>query len=166
MSLVVTVVLGAETVDSRAMDGTVSIRTASEADFDALTELWERSARSSHAFMADDEFVELKPHIRDLLLPSMDVWVAESGDETLGFVGARASTSSCSTSPLRRRAEASALVCSRISPTARTRSVEVYADNSVGLGFYLSQGFRETRRNPTDAAGRAFPIVHLERDPA
>jgi hypothetical protein len=39
----------------------------------------------------------------------------------------------------------------------------VYADNSVGLGFYLSQGFRETRRNPTDGAGRAFPIVHLER---
>ena len=43
------------------------------------------------------------------------------------------------------------------------RSVEVYADNAVGLGFYLSQGFLETRRDPTDAAGRRFAIVHLER---
>jgi putative acetyltransferase len=71
------------------MDGTVSIRTAREADFDALTDLWERSARSSHTFMADEEFAQQRPRIRDLLLPSMDVWVAEDHGEMLGFVGAR-----------------------------------------------------------------------------
>ena len=148
------------------MDGRVSIRTASEADFDALTELWEQSARSSHAFMADDEFVELKPHIRDLLLPSMDVWVAESGDETLGFVGARDDhVELLYVAPGAQGRGIGPRLLAHLADGDGPRSVEVYADNSVGLGFYLSQGFRETRRNPTDAAGRAFPIVHLERDP-
>jgi GNAT superfamily N-acetyltransferase len=149
------------------MDGTVSIRTASEADFDALTELWEQSARSSHAFMADDEFVELKPHIRDLLLPSMDVWVAESGGETLGFVGARGEhVELLYVAPAAQGRGIGPRLLAHLADGDGPRSVEVYADNSVGLGFYLSQGFRETRRNATDGAGRAFPIVHLERDPA
>jgi putative acetyltransferase len=159
--------LASETVDSRDMGGTVSIRTASEADFDTLTELWEQSARSSHAFMADDEFVELRPHIRDLLLPSMDVWVAESGDETLGFVGARDEhVELLYVAPGAQGRGIGPRLLAHLAGGDGPRSVEVYADNSVGLGFYLSQGFRETRRNPTDAAGRAFPIVHLERDPA
>lgn len=152
------------TVDSRGMDGTVSIRTAREADFDDLTDLWERSARSSHAFMDDGEFVELKPHIRDLLLPSMDVWVAEWDGEMLGFVGARDEhVELLYVSPEAQGKGIGPQLLAHIAEGEGPRSVEVYADNAVGLGFYLSQGFRETRRNPLDAAGRAFAIVHLER---
>ena len=146
------------------MDGTVSIRTASEADFDVLTDLWERSARSSHAFMADEEFVELRPRIRDLLLPSMDVWVAESGGETLGFVGARDDhVELLYIAPEAQGHGIGPQLLAQLADGDGPRSVEVYADNSVGLGFYLSQGFRESRRDPTDAAGRRFAIVHLQR---
>lgn len=146
------------------MDGTVSIRTAREADFDALTELWERSARSSHAFMDDAEFVELKPRIRDLLLPSMDVWVAESDGEQLGFVGARDEhVELLYVAPEAQSRGIGPRLLAQLNGGEGPRSVEVYAGNSVGLGFYLSQGFRETRRDPTDATGRAFAIVHLER---
>lgn len=146
------------------MDGTVSIRTAREADFDDLTDLWERSARSSHAFMDDDEFVELKPHIRDLLLPSMDVWVAELEGEMLGFVGARGEhVELLYVAPEAQGKGIGPQLLAQLAEGEGPRSVEVYADNVVGLGFYLSQGFRETRRNPVDAAGRAFAIVHLER---
>ncbi len=149
------------------MDGTVSIRTAGEADFDALTDLWEQSARSSHEFMDDDEFVELKPRIRDLLLPSMDVWVAESEGEMLGFVGARDEhVELLYVAPETQGKGIGPLLLAQLAAGDGPRSVEVYADNAVGLGFYLSQGFRETRRDPTDAAGRAFAIVHLERDNA
>ena len=149
------------------MDGTVSIRTASEADFDALTDLWERSARSSHAFMDDEEFVELKPRIRDLLLPSMDVWVAESSGEMLGFVGARDEhVELLYIAPESQGRGIGPQLLAQLAGGEGPHSVEVYAGNAVGLGFYFSQGFRETRRDPTDAAGRAFAIVHLERDDA
>jgi GNAT superfamily N-acetyltransferase len=146
------------------MDGTVSIRTAGEADFDELTDLWERSARSTHAFMDDDEFVELKPHIRDLLLPSMDVWLAESADRVHGFVGARHEhVELLYVAPEAQGRGLGPALLSYVDGGAGPHSVEVYAGNTVGLGFYLSQGFVETRRNPTDAAGRPFPIIHLER---
>lgn len=146
------------------MDGTVSIRMASEADFDALTDLWERSARSSHAFMDDDEFVELRPRIRDLLLPSMDVWVAESEGETLGFVGARDEhVELLYIAPEAQGHGIGPQLLTHLAGGDGPRSVEVYADNAVGLGFYLSQGFHVARRDPTDGAGRGFPIVHLER---
>jgi putative acetyltransferase len=151
------------TVDSRDMDGPVRIRTAREADFDDLTDLWERSARSSHAFMDDDEFVELKPHIRDLLLPSMDVWVAESSGRMLGFVGARDEhVELLYVAPEAQGQGIGPQLLAQLGDGG-PRSVEVYAGNAVGLGFYLAQGFRETRRNPVDAAGRSFAVVHLER---
>ena len=137
---------------------------AGEADFDALTELWEQSARSSHAFMDDAEFVELKPRIRDLLLPSMDVWVAESAADTLGFVGARGEhVELLYIAPGAQGRGIGSRLLAQLADGGGPRSVEVYADNAVGLGFYLSQGFRETRRDPTDAAGRAFAIIHLEK---
>jgi ribosomal protein S18 acetylase RimI-like enzyme len=146
------------------MDGTVSIRTAREADFDDLTDLWERSARSSHAFMDDEQFVELVPRIRDLLLPSMDVWVAESAGVMLGFVGARGDhVELLYVAPEAQGRGIGPQLLAQLADGGGPRSVEVYADNAVGLGFYLSQGFRETRRDPTDGAGRGFPIAHLER---
>ncbi|MEV7397341.1 GNAT family N-acetyltransferase [Aeromicrobium sp. NPDC092404] len=146
------------------MDGAVSIRAAGEADFDVLTDLWERSARSSHAFMADHELVELKPHLRDLLLPSMDVWVAESGDELHGFVGARDEhVELLYVAPEAQGRGLGPALLAYVDGGSGPHSVEVYAGNTVGLGFYLSQGFHETRRDPLDAAGRPFPVVHLER---
>jgi GNAT superfamily N-acetyltransferase len=115
--------------------------------------------------MGDAQFVELKPRIRDLLLPSMDVWVAESDGDMLGFVGARDEhVELLYVAPAAQGKGIGPLLLAQLAGGDGPRSVEVYAGNSVGLGFYLSQGFRETRRDPTDAAGRAFAIVHLERE--
>ena len=71
------------------MDPDVSIRPAGEADLDALTDIWDRAARSSHAFMDPDDFAAMRPFIRDAYLPSMDVWLAETaGGTPMAFVGA------------------------------------------------------------------------------
>ncbi|MEJ7634209.1 GNAT family N-acetyltransferase [Aeromicrobium sp.] len=146
------------------MDSAVSIRPAGEADFDALTDVWERAARSTHGFMADEEFAELRPRIRDLLLPSMDVWAASLDDLPVGFVGARHEhVELLYVAPEAQGRGIGPALLSQLADGGGPRTVEVYAANSVGLGFYLSQGFRETRRDPTDVAGRGFAIVHLER---
>jgi putative acetyltransferase len=146
------------------MSGDVAIRPAGEGDFDALTEVWERAARSTHPFMSDEDFTDLVPRIRDLLLPSMDVWLAEAGDRPLGFVGARDDhVELLYIAPEAQGRGLGPVLLARVRDGG-PRSVEVYAGNAVGLGFYRSQGFRETRRDPTDVAGRSFAVVHLERD--
>jgi putative acetyltransferase len=149
------------------MDDGVRIRVAREGDFDALTDLWERSARSSHAFMDDAEFAEQRPRIRDLLLPSMDVWLAELEDEPLGFVGARdGGVELLYVSPAAQGRGLGTTLLTYVSGGAGPSSVEVFADNATGVGFYRAQGFDETHRYATTIGGRSFDIVRLGRDAA
>ena len=151
-------------VDSRAMDGTVEIRTAGEADFDALTDLWERSARSSHAFMDDEVFARQRPRVRDLLLPSMDVWVAESGGEPLGFVGAREDVVELLyVAPEAQGRGLGPALLAHVDGGAGAHSVEVYADNAVGVAFYTRQGFAEQLRYSVTVAGGTFEVMRLTR---
>ncbi len=141
------------------------LRLAGERDLDALTDLWERAARTSHRFMSDDDFGDAHPYIRDALLPSMDVWVAERDGEPVGFAGVREEAGDVHLDLLYVEPDAhgqgvgSALV-RHVHPT----SVEVYAGNTHGLGFYASHGFERFRTHTHDAFGRPFPIIHLRRD--
>jgi putative acetyltransferase len=146
------------------MGGTVSIRTAHEADFDALTDLWEQSARSSHAFMDDEEFAHQRPRVRDLLLPSMDVWVAEGDGELLGFVGARDSVVELLyIAPAHQGRGLGGTLLSYVDGGSGPRSVEVYADNTAGVAFYRSQGFVEQHRYTVRIAGGSFDVMRLSR---
>lgn len=138
----------------------VSIRPAREADLDALTDIWERAARSSHAFMDPDDFSAMRPFIRDSYLPSMPVWLAESGGEPVAFVGAHDTHVELLyvDVPFHGRGLGTLLLT-----RAGATSVEVYADNVTGVDFYRSQGFCETVRRERDAAGRPYPMVVLAR---
>lgn len=137
-----------------------AIREAREGDLDALTDVWERAARSSHAFMGDEELAGMRPFIRDSYLPSMRVWLVEDRGEPLAFVGAHgAHVELLYVDPPSHRRGLGTLLLAHVGAT----SVEVYAGNETGIGFYASQGFTEVLRRPRDAAGRPFPMVVLER---
>lgn len=142
------------------MDPSVDIRAAREADLDALTDVWERAARSSHGFMDDDDFTDLRPFIRDSFLPSMTVWLIESDGEPVAFVGVRGDHVELLyiDPPFHGQG-----LGTRLIEHTGAASVEVYAGNDTGLGFYISRGFRETHRRDRDPIGRPYPIVVLER---
>ena len=147
------------------MSGTPVIRAARERDLDELTDVWERAARSTHGFMDDDDFAFLRPHIRDLLLPSMDVWEAVDDEGVaLGFIGFRGGhVELLYIDPAAHGRGIGTALLTPVDGGAGPSSVEVYADNIAGLGFYRSRGVHETHRHPTDSAGRSFAVVHLER---
>jgi putative acetyltransferase len=146
------------------MTSHVQVRPAGEGDLDALTDLWEASARSSHAFMDDEDFSSGRPYVRDLLLPSMDVWMALDGDEPVAFVGARdAHVELLYVAPGHQGQGLGRTLLAHVAGGHGPSSVQVYADNATGMAFYAAQGFRETRRHPTDGAGRPFAVAHLER---
>lgn len=147
-----------------------AIRRAGEADFDALTDVWERAAASTHSFMDAGDLADMRPYVRDLLLPSMDVWAvdagggsgprAEDGSQPVGFIGARGDhVELLYVDPAHHGIGIGTALLAHV--TART--VEVYAGNEAGLGFYTAHGFAETRRDPIDVAGRPFPVIHLAR---
>jgi putative acetyltransferase len=142
------------------MEPDVRLREAAEADLDALTDIWERAARSSHGFMEPDDFAETRPFIRDSLLPSMQVWLAEGDGVPLAFIGERDSHVELLyvDPPFHGRGLGRLL----LAHTGAT-SVEVYADNIAGVGFYRSQGFTEVLFRERDAIGRPYPMVVLRR---
>lgn len=142
------------------MDPHVSIRTASESDLDALTDVWERAARSSHGFMDPDDFDTMRPFIRDSFLPSMDVRLAEANGRPVAFVGARGTHVELLyvDPPFHGRG-----LGSRLLADVGATSVEVYADNTTGVDFYRSRGFRGALRHDTDSAGRPYPMLVLRR---
>jgi putative acetyltransferase len=144
------------------MEPAVSIRTAHEADLDALTDVWERAARSSHAFMDPGDFAELRPFIRDSYLPML-VRMVEAGGVPIAFVGSiDGHVELLYVDPAHHGRGLGTRLLAEVEPGG-AHSVEVYADNTTGVGFYLSRGFRETRRRATDAAGRPYPMVVLSR---
>lgn len=142
------------------MAPTVSLRLAREADLDALTDLWEASACASHTFMESDDFRQMRPYMRDALLPSMDVWIAEQADVPVGFVGVRD-----------RHVELLYIeqdhqhrgIGSLLLEHVHATSVEVYQDNVVGVSFYQRCGFAQTALHTSDAIGRPYPMVVLSR---
>jgi putative acetyltransferase len=142
------------------MGPAVSIRSAVEADLDALTDVWERAARSSHDFMDPDDFADMRPSIRDSYLPSMQVWLAESGGEAVAFIGAH--DTHVELLYVDPPFHGLGLGTRLLEHTGAT-SVEVYADNLAGVGFYRSRGFVEVRRRERDAVGRPYPMVVLRR---
>jgi ribosomal protein S18 acetylase RimI-like enzyme len=145
------------------MESVIGIRTAREGDLDALTDVWERAARSSHDFMDPDDFAELRPFMRDSYLPSMHVRLAETDGTPIAFVGSAGDHVELLyvDPPFHGRGIGRRLLAEVGDDGAR--SVEVYADNTTGVGFYRSQGFTETQRRKTDAAGRPYPMVVLRR---
>jgi putative acetyltransferase len=142
------------------METEVSTRSAREGDLDELTDLWERAARSSHAFMDPDDLAEMRPFIRDSYLPSMQVLLAEHSDRPIAFVGYHETHVELLyvDPPFHGRGLGTRLL-SEVGAT----SVEVYADNVTGVGFYHSQGFAEVLRRERDGAGRPYPMVVLRR---
>lgn len=139
----------------------ITLRLAGERDLDGLTDLWERAARTSHGFMADADFAEARPYLRDALLPSMEVWVAARDGRPLGLAGTRGThLELLYVEPDVHGTGVGTLLLEHVAPT----SVEVYAGNTHGLGFYTSHGFRTLRTHTTDAFGRPFPVVHLVRE--
>lgn len=145
------------------MESAVSIRSATEADLDALTDVWERAASSSHGFMDPDDFAALRPAIRDAYLPSMQVQLAELDGRPIAFVGAHDAHVELLyvDPPFQGRGLGRQLLA--LVGEHGASSVEVYADNPVGVAFYRSQGFVEVLRRERDAADRPYPMVVLHR---
>jgi putative acetyltransferase len=142
------------------MDPAVTIRPAREADLDALTDVWERAARSSHGFMDPDDFTAMRPFIRDSYLPSMEVLLAELDGRPVAFVGARESHVELLYVEPEHHGQG---LGTRLLAEVGATSVEVYAGNATGVAFYRSQGFTEQRRREVDAAGRPYPMLVLKR---
>jgi putative acetyltransferase len=150
-------------MDSEAM----KVRRARAIDRRDLLELWERSVRATHHFLADSDISTLRPLVDELFKSGpLEFWVVvRASDEPLGFLGyAQGSIAALFIDPEHRSCGAGKLLLAHAQElSGGALQVDVNEQNKGAVGFYIAQGFVVVSRSELDAGGRPFPTLHMRR---
>lgn len=145
------------------------IRPARADDHEQMLDLWERSVRATHGFLAESDIVTLRPLVAaEFNGADVEWWVLASDDDRpIGFLGYSPHTiEGLFLDPAHHGAGGgSALVAHAQQLSGDVLSVDVNSENASARRFYEARGFVVIGSSPTDGAGRPFPILHMRRSP-
>lgn len=132
---------------------------------DDLTALWERSVRSSHAFLTVPEIAAIRESVPGALAKVERLVLARDEARLLGFLGAEGKRlEMLFLEPEERgRGTGAALVRYGLGQFGLTE-VTVNEQNPAARGFYEHMGFRVVRRTPLDEQGRPYPLLYMKRN--
>lgn len=130
----------------------------------ALADVWERSVRATHDFLAEDDIVGLRPEAESGIAGVERLTVAYDGGAPCGFAGSQdGKLEMLFVAPeVRGRGVGRALLAHAVEH-AGVRTLDVNEQNPQAVGFYEHEGFVVAGRSPVDDAGRPFPLLHMRR---
>lgn len=144
----------------------MQIRAATPADFDALADIWLRSARATHWFLTEADLQGMLPLVREQALPNLEVWILCEDDAPVGFVGLDGSKlEALFLAPEHFRRGGGRLLVEHARRLKGRLTVDVNEQNPNARAFYESLGFEVVGRSELDGQGQPFPLLHL-REPA
>ncbi|ERK09673.1 Histone acetyltransferase HPA2 [Serratia fonticola AU-P3(3)] len=143
----------------------ITIRTRVAADNAQLVEIWQRSVRATHHFLAEEEIAHLYPLILNNYLPAVNVWVAEdTAGQLCGFIGLDGNKVEMLFIDADRRGEGiGKALLAEVEPMHRELLLDVNEQNPQALAFYQHYGFVVTGRSELDGQGKPFPLLHMMR---
>ncbi len=117
--------------------------------------------RATHTFLSEEDIAGIRQALVPLYFPAVELYGIEAGGTLAGFIGLSGEKIEMLFIDDRHRGNGlgSRLIDHAVALGAR--SVDVNEQNPLALGFYLSKGFSVDSRDPLDADGRPFPILHL-----
>lgn len=140
----------------------VKIFRCEEDDWMTLAGIWERAVRTTHRFLAEEDFMDIRGKLVSEYFKMAELYaVVEEDGNYAGFIG----LSGCVIEMLfvdsnRLRCGLGTILVDFAKRLGATK-VDVNEQNHQALDFYLAQGFRIINRDPTDESGRQYPILHL-----
>jgi putative acetyltransferase len=140
------------------------IRPSTPTDRDPLLDIWIRSVRATHTFLAESDIESLLPAVRDYLSsPESELWTLCSDRPTpIGFIGlADNNVESLFVAPEHARCGGGRLLLEHARRLKGPLRVDVNEQNPEAVRFYEANGFHVIGRSPVDDAGRPFPLLHL-----
>lgn len=141
----------------------MAIRPAREAEFEALTSLWEASVRASHHFLPEQVIQELRPQLLSDWLPVVNVSVYEDAAGKLsGFSGVlQQKLEMLFIHPEARGQGVGKALLEEAISNQGVYLVDVNEQNELATGFYKHAGFEVIGRSPLDGQGRSYPLLHM-----
>lgn len=139
------------------------ITTATERDYEALTDIWEASVRATHDFLSEKDIAALRPLLRECYMPALTVSVYRNAQgEAMGFMGTgEGRLEMLFVAPaFFGRGVGRALLTNAIAH-AGVCELDVNEQNPGACVFYQRMGFEVVGRSPLDGEGRPFPLLHM-----
>ncbi|MCC5777803.1 acetyltransferase [Nitratireductor sp. B36] len=140
------------------------IRKSRKDDLVDLMEIWRRSVRATHDFLAESDFRAIEAEVAGSYLPGAELWVAvDDQDSPLAFMGlCQKHIDSLFVDPdLRGSGLGARLIAHARAIAGRNITLDVNEQNEQALGFYKKMGFEIKARSPRDGAGRPYPLLHM-----
>lgn len=139
----------------------------SDADLDALTDLWETSVRATHDFLTANDILFYRRLVRDEALAAVTLHVVrDPAGEFAAFAGTEGDKlEMLFVAPAHRGRGLGRRLVEHVAARCGVRHVDVNEQNRPAAAFYARLGFRIVSRDPLDPSGRPYPILHLERKP-
>ena len=141
----------------------MTIRPRNAADDQPLADLWQRSVRATHDFLAEDDIQLLYPLVRDAYLPALKTWLWQNpvGNPGGFIASAGDKVEMLFIEPAQRGQGIGRQLLDYLRAQNPSLSVDVNQQNPQAHGFYRHYGFEDVGLSPTDGEGRPFPIIHM-----
>jgi putative acetyltransferase len=143
------------------------LRRAKSTDYVSMLTLWERSVRTTHGFLEEDDIETLRPLVAEEFTgATVDWWLlTDDVNRAVGFLGY---STDCIEGlfidpDFRRRGAGSSLMAHAERLASGPLHVDVNEQNDDARRFYEAMGFVVVGRSETDGAGRPFPLLHMRR---
>lgn len=140
------------------------IRPATPQDRDVLFDVWLRSVRATHSFVADADIEAFKPLVRDYLASNKtEFWVLCDADGSImGFMGmAGPLMESLFLAPEFHRRGGGRRLVEHARAIHGELTVDVNEQNTGAVEFYEACGFVVEGRSELDDTGRPYPLLHM-----
>ena len=138
--------------------------TATEKEYDELTELWEASVRQTHTFLAPGDIELYRQMIQEKMFPSCTVVYMKDDDGRISsFVGVSGDKiEMLFTLPKHFGKGLGKRLFWHAVCEMGANKLDVNEQNVEAVNFYMRQGCKVVARSPRDDAGHPYPILHLE----
>lgn len=142
----------------------MGFRAATAADVERLFDIWHQAVLATHHFLPEKDREEIATAVKTQYLPQADLVVlTDADDRPLGFMGCTDNNiDALFVDPQSHGQGIGRRFIDRVKDDFDHVKVQVNEQQPQAHAFYRSCGFVDVKRDPTDDAGRPFPIVHLE----
>ena len=140
------------------------IESPAPAELEALTDLWERSVRATHDFLAPEDIAFFRRMVREETLPGVEELhvIRDEKNGFAAFAGVEAGKlEMLFVAPEKRGRGLGHELVEYLVARRGVRRVDVNEQNAQAAGFYARMGFRIVSHSETDPSGRPYPILHL-----
>lgn len=143
-------------------DGAVNIAESSPEEYSGLVELWERSVRQTHRFLAQEDILYYKNFVTEALL-KLKVYSINQDNAPLGFLAIDGHRLEMLFIDPRHLYQGLGRLLISFAFEQGITEVEVNEQNESAVRFYHAVGFEVIGRQAVDGFGKPYPILSMRK---